>query len=124
MTHTLRISLAAAALAVTALSLVGCTAAAPGQVLGTWGTANTTGEPWLVFEEDGSFNGSDGCNGVFGSYTVSGDTVSLDDMGSTLMFCEGVDTWLSEAASARVDGDTLIVRDQAETEIGTLERAE
>ena len=124
MRHTLRISLATAAITVTALSLVGCSATSAAQVQGTWGTANTTGEPWLIFEEDGSFNGSDGCNGIFGTYSVSGDTVSLGDMGTTLMFCEGVDTWLSEAASARVDGDTLIVRDRAETEIGTLERAQ
>jgi len=122
MNHKLKSLLAAAALAAATLTLVGCASGDTSKAQGTWGTANVTGEPWLVLEADGSFNGSDGCNGVFGAYTVSGDTVTLDDMGSTLMFCEGVDTWLSNAATARIDNNTMTVMNADAQEIGTLER--
>ena len=122
MNHKLKSLLAAAALAAATLTLVGCASGDTSKAQGTWGTANVTGEPWLVLEADGSFNGSDGCNGVFGTYTVSSDTVTLDDMGSTLMFCEGVDTWLSNAATARIDDNTMTVMNADAQEIGTLER--
>lgn len=122
MNHKLKSLLAAAALAAATLTLVGCASGDTSKAQGTWGTANVTGEPWLVLEADGSFNGSDGCNGVSGTYTVSSDTVTLDDMGSTLMFCEGVDTWLSNAATARIDNNTMTVMNADAQEIGTLER--
>ena len=122
MNHKLKSLLAAAALAAATLTLVGCASGDTSKAQGTWGTANVTGEPWLVLEADGSFNGSDGCNGVFGAYTVSSDTVTLADMGSTLMFCEGVDTWLSNAATARIDDNTMTVMNADAQEIGTLER--
>ncbi|MGK0741000.1 META domain-containing protein [Leucobacter sp. Z1108] len=122
MNHTLRSLLTAAAFAAAALTLVGCASGDTSKAQGTWGTANVTGEPWLVLEADGSFNGSDGCNGIFGAYTMSGDTVTLGDMGSTLMFCEGVDTWLSDASTARIDNNTMTVMNADSQEIGTLER--
>jgi heat shock protein HslJ len=43
--------------------------------------------------EDGSVNGSAGCNRYFGDYEVNGDSISMGPMGSTQMFCsepEGV----------------------------------
>lgn len=123
MNHTLKTLLTAAAITAAALTLVGCASGGTSKAVGTWGTANVTGESWLIFEADGSFNGSDGCNGIFGEYTVSGDTVALGDMGSTLMFCEGIDTWLANAATARIDDTTLIVMDADAHEIGTLQRA-
>jgi hypothetical protein len=43
-------------------------------------------------------------------------------MSSTLMACEDVDAWLSRLASARVDGDRLVVLDSSGAQIGTLER--
>ena len=67
MNHKLKSLLAAAALAAAALTLVGCASGDTSKAQGTWGTANVTGEPWLILEADGSFNGSDGCNGVFGA---------------------------------------------------------
>ena len=124
MTRHMKVALATAALAAAAFSLVGCSSTNAVDVAGTWGNENQSGEPWLTFAEDGRFSGSDGCNQVFGSYTVSGDTVSFGEMGSTLMFCEGVDTWLSTAASADVTDNTMVVRDAANAEIGTLERSE
>ncbi|MFC0716086.1 hypothetical protein [Cellulomonas biazotea] len=41
----------------------------------------------------------------------------------TSMACEGVDTWLSGASTAEVEGDDLVVRDESGEEIGTLVRS-
>ena len=39
-----------------------------------------------------------------------------------MMFCEGVDTWLVGATAAEVDGDSLVVFNEAGDQIGTLPR--
>jgi heat shock protein HslJ len=39
------------------------------------------------FTSDGSVNGAAGCNNYFASYTVSGNTMKVGPVGSTLMFC-------------------------------------
>ena len=40
------------------------------------------------FEEDGSLNGSAGCNNFFGSYELDGDAIQIGQVGSTMMACE------------------------------------
>ena len=40
------------------------------------------------------------------------------------MACEDVDTWLSGAESATVDGDEMTVLGEGDKEIGTLEKSE
>lgn len=121
MTRSIRPLLLAVA-ATAALGLAACSAAAP-SVVGTWGDAESQGEPSLTFDEDGSYSGSDGCNRVMGSWEADGKTVDLGVMASTLMFCEGVDTWLSQGASAEIDGTTLIVLDEGGEQLGSLERS-
>jgi len=91
-------------------------------VVGTWGEPDVEGQPSLVLGEDGSLGGNDGCNTLFGDYTVEGDTVTFGVIGSTMMFCEGVDTWLTSASTAKLDGDTLVISDESGAEIGTLTR--
>lgn len=108
--------------ATAALGLAACSSAAP-SVVGTWGEAESQGEPSLTFEEDGSYSGSDGCNRVMGSWEADGSTVDLGMMATTLMYCEGVDTWLSQGATAEIDGTTLIVLDQGGEQLGSLERS-
>lgn len=114
--------LTVATLAATALALGGCSSA-PGTVVGTWGDPDANAKPWMTFEEDGSYSGNDGCNGLGGNWTEEGGTVDLGQMRSTLMFCEGVDTWLSLAAEAKLDGDTLTFTGQDGSEIGELTRS-
>jgi heat shock protein HslJ len=41
----------------------------------------------LEFNAEGGIAGSTGCNRFFGSYTVSGDTLSFGQLGSTMMAC-------------------------------------
>ena len=40
------------------------------------------------FAEDGSLNGSAGCNNFFGSYELNGEQIKIGPLGSTMMACE------------------------------------
>jgi len=107
-----------------AFALVGCAPATPSGnsgAAGTWGT-DAEGEPQLVLGEDGSLSGTDGCNRLSGSWTQDGATVDFGQVASTMMFCEGVDTWLVDLATGTVEGSTLHVLDADGVEIGTLTR--
>lgn len=93
-------------------------------LVGTWGSTDD-GEPYLTFEDDGTVNGSDGCNRLVGAWSLADETVTLENLAGTLMACEGVDTWLVDAASAVLaegQDDELSVQDGGGAEIGTLER--
>lgn len=119
-------SAAAGLLAAALLALSACASTAPG-VVGVWGDPDAQGLPSLEFtaegeDSDGEYSGTDGCNRVGGVYTVNGSTVDLGMMRSTLMFCEGVDTWLSQARTASLEGDVLTFLDEGGQQIGTLER--
>jgi heat shock protein HslJ len=41
----------------------------------------------LQFDDDGKLNGNAGCNNYFGSFTLSGSTISIGTLGTTAMFC-------------------------------------
>ena len=64
---------------------------------------------------DGSVSAQAGCNNIFGGYTLDGDVLVVDTLGTTEMACDPAlmeqDTWLVEFLSARptvaLDGDTL-----------------
>ena len=115
--------LAAALLVVAALA--SC-ADSPGSgtpsVEGTWGDTGDSSAPSLDFVSDGRVSGTDGCNRLMGHWTQDGASVALKEMASTLMACQDVDTWLSAAATAEVDGDTLALFNSNGEPIGTLRR--
>lgn len=117
-------TLAAAAL----LTLSACGASAgASDVTGHWGDPKADQTPSLEFrgtEAKGEFSGTDGCNVVGGNYTVQDGVVSLGAMHSTMMFCEGVDTWLTTATEATISGDELVFSDKTGEKIGTLARAD
>lgn len=95
-------------------------------LVGTWGSTDEQ-QPYLLFDEDGSITGSDGCNRIGGGWEMDGDTVVLSNLVGTLMACDGVDQWLREATSARLvsgEEDELQIFDRDNSEIGTLERAD
>jgi len=92
------------------------------QASGVWGTK---AERSAFLElSDGKVTGSDGCNGLRGTYEVRDDRLEFSMKAQTLMACPGVDSWLAKLSSARVDGDTLTVYDRDDNEIGTLDRSE
>lgn len=104
------------------LVLAGC-AVTPGSggssVVGQWGGVPDA-SPTLDFSEEGTFTGNDGCNNMVGSWTQDKDTITLKNTAMTLMACEGIDTWLSGAATVKVAGMNLNVFNSAGKEIGTL----
>ncbi|WP_258067932.1 META domain-containing protein [Pseudoclavibacter sp. RFBB5] len=118
---TIGVSIAVAAAAL--LLLTGCAAPAA-SAAGTWGTPNSSGqgEPGLNLADDGKVTGNDGCNRLMGEWTETDGTVEFGALASTMMFCEGVDTWLLGASTAEVDGDSLVVFNEAGDQIGTLPR--
>ncbi len=125
-TRTLRAGALLTALTASLL-LAACSSPAT-SLAGSWGEPETPGEPALVFTPDGDgdageYAGSDGCNTIGGSYTEADGTIELGVMRATMMYCEGVDTWLSRGHTAELSGDTLTVFDEAGTQIGALTRA-
>ncbi len=116
-----RVTSAALGLAI-AVVLAGCggtaSSSSPESVDGTWGDSTAN---YLTLS-DGTLRGSDGCNGMRGSYSVDGSTVTFTLGAATLKACIDVDTWLRNIATATVDGDTLTVFDASGEQIGTLPR--
>lgn len=114
-----------------ALTISSC-GAATGPV-GTWGNGyNTDKQPYfelsLAADKDASFDqagfvtGSDGCNRLSGQWFLVEGELTFQQLGGTMMACEGVDTWLSNAAAATIDGDVMTVIDAKGAPIGTLDR--
>lgn len=125
-----RAAFAVAAAATLALALSACAnnggSTGSGSVggpdpVGTWGTVETTGVPFLTFTDDGQFTGSDGCNTLNGGWELNGTTIDFENVATTLMACQGVDTWLSELNTATIDGATMTVFNESGSEIGTLD---
>ncbi|MFJ9679723.1 META domain-containing protein [Streptomyces sp. NPDC101194] len=68
--------------------------------------AGAEGKAWIVFGEDGSVQGSFGCNGFRGHGTVSGSTITFDSVDSTKMMCPDPRMKLERAVLAVLDGKT------------------
>lgn len=83
-------------------------------------------DPHVVFDSDGTWTGSDGCNGGSGRWAVGASGEFLATSGpSTLIYCEGapVPSWVAQATSAGVNADGwLLLFDASGTEIGRLSR--
>ena len=93
--------------------------------VGTWGDTADTTAPSLDLADDGTFSGTDGCNQLNGSWTVDeADHVQFEDVSSTMMACEDVDTWLAGLTEATIADDTMTVLGQDGTEIGALEQGD
>jgi heat shock protein HslJ len=76
----------------------------------------------LEFAADGSLNGKSGCNNYFGSYNVSGSTISIGTLGTTLMYCGEAGVMdretiylsvLPQMKVYRISGDALTLSDGA-----------
>ncbi|MBX0300890.1 META domain-containing protein [Cryobacterium sp. 1639] len=82
-------------------------------------------DPHALFEADGTWSGSDGCNGNAGRWVVdpSGTILTTGGM-STAMGCAGelVPSWVIDARVAVLDDDRLRLLDADGAELGVLER--
>lgn len=99
--------------------------------VGTWGDGyNTDKKPYLELalgqeqeaNKAGFLTGSDGCNRLSGQWMMVDGELTFPQLGGTQMACEGMDTWLSKAASGTLDGDVLTVKDATGATLGTLDR--
>ncbi|KQZ08495.1 hypothetical protein ASD23_08720 [Agromyces sp. Root1464] len=102
-------------------------AATPEQLVGRWEPIGSTGttDPHVEFAIDGSWLGSDGCNGGGGRWAVGPDGQFFATSGpTTLMGCDGafVPSWVATARLAGFDGTRLLLLDQEGREIGRLVR--
>ncbi len=121
--RTFRGATAAALLGAAALVLTACSGSA--SVADTsWGTLDTRGEPAMTFTADGKAFGTDGCNIVNGTWTEEKGKITFGPLASTMMFCEGVDTWLTGASTAVVEGDKISFSDEEGKKIGSLKKTE
>ena len=89
-------------------------------VVGTWSQTDTEPPVDLELIEDGTVSGSDGCNQLNGTWKIDGSEVEFGPFAATMMACENVNTWLSAATSANVDGDEMTVFNEDRKEIGVL----
>ena len=105
----------------------GAVPATAADLIGRWVPVGVPGptDPFVRFDADGSWTGSDGCNGNGGRWAASGSGDLLATSGmSTMMFCEGapVPSWVAQARLAVFDdgGLRLLAADGAQ--LGRLER--
>jgi heat shock protein HslJ len=108
------------------VSLTGCTNPPPAPLfVGTW-TATDPGSTLTIRGND-TFTGNDGCNDLYGKGRVSGNTFTFGDITSTFKTCPAPpigqgSRWLGFASTAKLSGNTLIIRQADGAEIGTLHR--
>ncbi|MDO5736888.1 MAG: META domain-containing protein [Propionibacteriaceae bacterium] len=83
----------------------------------------------VQFTAEGSISGSGGCNRFMGTFTMTGDDLSIEPQGTTMMACEPavmeLETSFLEALqgakSYAVDGEKLTLSDASEKELLVFE---
>jgi META domain-containing protein len=82
--------------------------------------------PYVELRADGTWTGSDGCNGLRGTWSAEPAGQWQATVGpSTKIFCDNVNVgqWLEHANRANLDGDLLILFDGAGQETGRFRPA-
>lgn len=128
----------AGVLAFVALALTGCAGGsgvetrsvpAPADLVGRWVTGvaySAPDVPFLLLAEDGTWTGSDGCNGAQGEWSIDGEgALSVSAGPSTFIACDGValPRFFSESAMASLDGGRLRLFDDKGATTVTLARS-
>ncbi|WP_166787661.1 MULTISPECIES: META domain-containing protein [Cryobacterium] len=104
---------------------IGLTPATPENLAARWAPVGGTSDPHVVFDANGAWTGSDGCNGGQGRWAADGAGAFLATPGiSTLVACEGtpVTSWVSQARWAVIDNGALRLLDANASELGRLGR--
>lgn len=106
------------------LTLASCAASSGGASTpeGVWGE-QAQGKPWMELSADGKVSGNDGCNRVAGQWSDKDGEIHFEQLSSTKMYCPGIDPWLSFAVTAQISGDSMLILDAENAELGTLKRA-
>jgi heat shock protein HslJ len=96
------------------------------QLVGTWvvdATFETPTKPFLTVIDDGTWRGSDGCNGVEGTWELRpGGTLEVTAGPTTMIFCEGkpLPNLFAAAKAAVVEDATLTLLDESGAVTATL----
>jgi len=95
-------------------------------LVGRWApTGRVANAPFVELADDGTWQGSDGCNASGGSWGADSGGRLLATSGiSTMIGCDGaaVPVWLSTAGRAGFDGEILVLVGADGAEIGRLAR--
>jgi len=92
-----------------------------GRPIGYWVESNSPDAPFLSIQADGRYTGNDGCNSLTGSWEQADDETVLFIGGAmTLMACDGVDQWLSQASQGRVRAGVMTLQSADGTVLGQL----
>lgn len=94
-------------------------------LVGTWLPADGAagGHAYVALEADGTWTGSDGCNGTGGTWHGGpGGEFAATSGPSTRIGCENVPilSWLDDATRAELDVGVLVLRDATGAETGRL----
>lgn len=97
-------------------------APARSDVVGRWLPENGPDRAFVELRDNGDLAGHDGCNRFGGEHwSLEGDVVTTSGTRvSTLMACDGVDTWVGRAVSFRWDDGTLRATGPDGAELGLL----
>ncbi|WP_308797451.1 META domain-containing protein [Agromyces silvae] len=128
MTKTRNAAALTGVLMIIGLGLSGCAGEAGDDsgidAVGTWGDPSAENAAYLSLDADGGLTGSDGCNRLTGSWKLNpADQIQFEQVASTRMACEGVETPLEGLDVATISGDTMTVFGEADAQIATLERS-
>ena len=101
------------------------------KLAGRWIAVVTTSNRWtetpfVRFEVDGSWQGSDGCNDQAGRWSTSSNKAFEASNGpSTQIGCDNVEvgSWLAAARSVELEGNLLTFRGADNSKIGQLLRS-
>ena len=94
----------------------------PADPSGRWSVDGAGASLSLHLSENGTAAAHDGCNPLVGTWQHEPDgVIRLTLSPEATRVCEGVDIWLSHAASAVLTDGRLIIRTDTESAIGVLE---
>jgi len=102
----------------------------PADLIGTWrptfikSAPRSPTPPNITFEKDGKWHGSDGCNGVGGTYDADPGKISAEAGPSTMIWCNNVPhvEVLTASAYFRITGTTLTLYDGTWTQLAQYAR--
>jgi heat shock protein HslJ len=83
--------------------------------------------PLLTFSEDGGLYGSGGCNRIMSGFTSEGNTIAIDEIASSMMYCDGLmeledrfNRGLAQVSRFEISGDRLVLSDEASINVLTF----
>jgi heat shock protein HslJ len=106
----------------------GAAPATVADLVGRWepDVSSAADPPFVSFDDDGTWIGSDGCNGARGRWALGDGGLLLATSGpSTLIACQGaaVPYWVSGASRAGIVDSRLVLVDSLGDRLGELRRA-